>query len=221
MRNIILIAPPAAGKGTQSKLISEKYNIPHISTGDLLRLEVSKQSILGEQIKNIMETGNLVGDDIVLKLLENRITEPDCNNGFILDGFPRNLNQANEYLNMLNRLNKPIGDVIYLNVPKETTRKRIVGRLYCPKCGAIYNDQFEDSKPKLFGTCDSCNNALAKRADDNDATFEERYKVYENETYPLIEFFTNKGCLYTIYSGISKERTFEEIEKLINRGNYD
>ena len=217
MRNIILIAPPAAGKGTQSKLISEKYNIPHISTGDLLRTAASSSSEIGNIIRQTIESGNLVDDAIVLKLLEHRISQPDCSNGFILDGFPRNINQAEEYLKILEKLNKPLGDVIFLNVPKETTRKRIVGRLSCPECGAVYNDQFEDSKPKRFGTCDKCNGALSKRKDDNDETFEERYKVYENETYPLINFFTTKGCLFTVGSGISKERTFSEIEKIITR----
>jgi len=218
MRNIILIAPPAAGKGTQSKLIQAKYQIPHISTGDLLRNATLLNNELGNTIKQTIESGNLVADDIVIKLLENRISQPDCNNGFILDGFPRNINQANEYINMLSRLNKPLGDVIFLDVPKEIIRKRIVGRLSCTKCGEVYNDQFEDSKPKRFGTCDKCGEALYKRADDSEETFNERYKVYESETYPLIQFFTSKGCLFTVGSGINKERTFAEIEKIINRG---
>lgn len=219
MRNIILIAPPAAGKGTQSKLLSSKYQIPHISTGDLLRNAINDQSEIGEFIRQTMESGNLVSDDIVLKLLENRISQPDCVNGFILDGFPRNIAQAEHYLKILENLNMQVGDVIFLDVPKETTRKRIVGRLSCPTCGAIYNDQFEDSKPKRFGTCDQCNGALSKRADDNDKTFEERYKVYQKETYPLVNYFANKGLLFTVGSGISKERTLTEIEKIINRGN--
>ena len=219
MKNIILIAPPAAGKGTQSKLISEKYNLPHISTGDLLREEVNKKSELGIQVENIMNSGLLVTDDIVLKLLEQRIRAEDCKNGYILDGFPRNLHQAEEYLKILDRLSYPLGDIIYLNIPEETARKRIVGRLTCPTCGAVYNDQFEDSKPIHFGTCDKCNGALSKRADDCDTVFTKRFNEYKEQTKPLLEFFQFKGNLFTIGSGISVERTFNEIEKIINRGN--
>lgn len=217
MRNIILLAPPAAGKGTQAKMLSEKYHLPHISTGDLLRSVSKEESEMGTLIRQKMESGQLVTDDIVLELLKNRIQQPDCQNGYILDGFPRNITQADAYLEMLKALNKEVGDVIYLNLPKETARKRIVGRLSCPSCGAVYNDQFEDSKPKKFGTCDKCNGALSKRADDNDATFNERFSVYEKETYPLVNYFASKGLLYTVGSGISKERTFDEIEKIINR----
>lgn len=218
MRSVILIAPPAAGKGTQSKLLSNKYNLPHISTGDLLR-NVDKDSEIGRQIQGVMKSGSLVSDDIVMNLLEERISQPDCANGYILDGFPRNIAQAEKYLELLKKLNKPLGDVIYLDLPRETARKRIVGRLSCPNCGTVYNDQFEDSKPIHFGTCDKCSGALSKRDDDNDDTFNARYNVYETETKPLLHFFESKGLLFTVGSGISKERTFSEIEKIINRGN--
>lgn len=219
MKNLILIAPPAAGKGTQSKLISEKYNLPHISTGDLLRDAVNTGTELGNLVKEKIDNGELVTDEIVLKLLEERITKPDCLKGYILDGFPRNLSQAENYLGLLKKLKFPIGDVIFLDIPEETARKRIVGRLSCSNCGAIYNDQFEDSKPHRFGTCDKCNGPLSRRSDDNDATFTKRFKVYKEQTYPLIHFFESKGMLFRVGSGISKERTFQEIEKIINRGN--
>lgn len=219
MKNVILIAPPAAGKGTQSKLISEKYNLPHISTGDLLRESVNLKNELGNLIQEKMDKGELVTDDIVLRLLEERISRPDCSNGYILDGFPRNLAQAEEYLKLLDKLNYPLGDVIYLNIPEETARKRIVGRLSCSNCGAIYNDQFEDSKPLHFGTCDKCNGPLSKRSDDNDVTFTERFKTYKEQTYPLLQFFETRGMLFTVGSGISRERTFAEIQKILDRGN--
>ena len=215
MRDIILIAPPAAGKGTQAKLLSSKYQIPHISTGDLLRAATGE---LGDIVKKTMESGSLVSDDLVLKLLEERISKEDCQNGYILDGFPRNISQAESYIKLLEKLNKPLGDVIYLDASKEVTQKRIVGRLSCPTCGAVYNDQIDDNKPKKFGTCDICNGPLTKRSDDNLETFEKRYQTYINETYPLIDYFRNKGKLFTIGSGISKERTLNEIEKIINRG---
>lgn len=221
MRNIILIAPPAAGKGTQSQLLCDKYQIPHISTGDLLRSTSKEESELGETVRNRMNAGLLVDDDLVMKILENRIQQDDCKDGYILDGFPRTLNQAERYLELLKQNNLPVGDVIYLDIPRETARKRIVGRLSCANCGAVYNDQFEDSKPKHFGTCDHCNSSLSKRADDNDEVFNERFDTYMKETYPLIEFFEKKGLLFRVGSGISKDRTFAEIEKIINRGNYD
>ena len=215
MRDIILIAPPAAGKGTQAKLLSSKYQIPHISTGDLLRAATGE---LGDIVKKTMESGALVSDDLVLKLLEERITKEDCQNGYILDGFPRNVSQAESYMKLLEKLNKPLGDVIYLDASKEVTQKRIVGRLTCPTCGAVYNDQIDESKPKKFGTCDKCNGPLSKRSDDNLETFEKRYQTFINETYPLVNYFKNKGKLFTVGSGISKERTLNEIEKIINRG---
>ena len=215
MRDIILIAPPAAGKGTQAKLLSSKYQIPHISTGDLLRAATGE---LGDIVKKTMESGALVSDDLVLKLLEERITKEDCQNGYILDGFPRNVSQAESYMKLLEKLNRPLGDVIYLDASKEVTQKRIVGRLTCPTCGAVYNDQIDESKPKKFGTCDKCNGPLSKRSDDNLETFEKRYQTFINETYPLVNYFKNKGKLFTVGSGISKERTLNEIEKIINRG---
>lgn len=218
MRDIILIAPPAAGKGTQAKLLSSKYQIPHISTGDLLRSAANAQGELGDIIRKTMESGGLVTDDIVLRLLEERLIKEDCQNGCILDGFPRNISQAESYLKLIQKLNRPLGDIIYLDANKEITKKRIIGRLSCPTCGAVYNDQIDDSKPKKFGTCDICNGPLSKRDDDNEETFEKRYKTYMEETYPLLNFFASKGHLFTVGSGISKERTFSEIEKIINRG---
>lgn len=215
MQDIILIAPPAAGKGTQAKLLSSKYQIPHISTGDLLRAATGE---LGDIVKKTMESGALVSDDLVLKLLEERISKEDCQNGIILDGFPRNVSQAESYIKLLEKLNRPLGYVIYLDASKEVTQKRIVGRLSCPTCGAVYNDQIDDNKPKKFGTCDICNGPLTKRSDDNLETFEKRYQTYMNETYPLLDYFRSKGKLFTVGSGISKERTLSEIEKIINRG---
>ena len=215
MQDIILIAPPAAGKGTQAKLLSSKYQIPHISTGDLLRAATGE---LGDIVKKTMESGALVSDDLVLKLLEERISKEDCQNGIILDGFPRNVSQAESYMKLLEKLNRPLGYVIYLDASKEVTQKRIVGRLTCPTCGAVYNDQIDDNKPKKFGTCDICNGPLTKRSDDNLETFEKRYQTYMNETYPLLDYFRSKGKLFTVGSGISKERTLSEIEKIINRG---
>lgn len=218
MKNIILIAPPAAGKGTQSQLLCSKYKLAHISTGDLLRKISSKDDEFSLKIKQILKSGALVSDDIVLNLLSNRIKEEDCKNGFVLDGFPRNVNQANNYIDLTNKLNIPTGIVIYIDVPKEIIKKRITGRISC-KCGAVYNEQITELMPKLKNTCDICGSELNKRIDDNAETFEKRYEEYIKETYPLIEFFEEKGMLYKINGVNSKESILDEISKIIDRGN--
>lgn len=219
MKNIILIAPPAAGKGTQSQLICDKYNIPHISTGDLLRKVSKEDSELGNLIREKMSSGSFVSDDIVIDMLINRVKEPDCQNGYILDGFPRNVSQAEKYLEMLEANNLDVGDVIYLDLPKDIVRKRIVGRLSCSNCGSVYNNEFDESKPLNEGLCNKCNISLSKREDDTEEVFEKRYETYIKETYPLVEFFENKGLLFRIENVLDKEETFKQIEQIINRGD--
>lgn len=215
MKNIIFIAPPAAGKGTQSKLVSEKYNIPHISTGDLLRSVIESGSDLGKSIKIEIDKGHFVSDELILELLKQRLSQDDCNNGYILDGYPRNLNQAKEYDKLLESLNKELGYVILLDLDKETAKKRIVGRLSCKNCGTVYNELIEDTMPKNKGICDKCNIELSKRDDDNEEIFEERFNTYLKQTEPLINYYENKGCLYRVNSGVRKERIFEEIVRII------
>lgn len=216
MKNIILIAPPAAGKGTQSKLLSSKYNLAHISTGDLLRSASQKEDEMGNLIKHIMETGALVSDEIVLELLKDTLSDEKYKNGYILDGFPRTVNQAEKYISMLEELDIPLGDVIFLDIPKDVIKKRIVGRLVCPNCKTVYNDQIEENKPKLTGLCNDCSTHLIKREDDNEQTFNNRYDVYVKETYPLVDFFDKKGILSTIKGELSVDDTFKEIERIIN-----
>ena len=215
MKSIIFIAPPAAGKGTQSKLVSEKYNIPHISTGDLLRSVIESGSDLGKSIKAEIDKGHFVSDELILELLKQRLSNDDCKNGYILDGYPRNINQAKEYDKLLESLNKELGYVILLELDKETAKKRIVGRLSCKKCGTVYNELIEDTMPKNIGMCDKCNIELSKRNDDNEETFEERFNTYLKQTEPLINYYENKGCLYRVNSGVRKERIFEEIVRII------
>ena len=194
MNNIVLIAPPAAGMRTQTELIKAKYQIPLISTQELFDKGYS--------------------DDIILQLLAERISRPDCVNGYILDDYPRNISQAESYLKMLEFLNKQ-PKVIYLNLDIETARKRVIGRLYCDVCNVMYNDQFEDSKPKRFGTCDHCNGALSKNPKDNEEDFNQRFNQFKTDTYPLIDFFEKRGLLRRVGSGITKERTFSEIQKIL------
>lgn len=215
MQSIIFIAPPAAGKGTQAKLVSQKYGIPHISTGDLLRETINSDSEQSKKIKAIILKGGLVDDAIILELIENRITSSDCNQGYILDGFPRNVNQAILYDKLLEKLNKPLGFIILLELNKEIAKNRIVGRLSCKKCGSVYNEFIEETKPQNAGICDKCQTALSKRSDDNQETFEERYNTYLKETQPLIDYYEKTNKLYRINSGISKEYTFEKIESIL------
>lgn len=215
MESIIFIAPPAAGKGTQSKLVCEKYNIPHISTGDLLRNTINDDSEISKEIKEIMAKGNLVSDDIIINLLKVRLMQDDCQKGYILDGFPRNVNQAIMYDKLLEELKRNIGVVILLETDKEILKNRIIGRLSCKNCGSVYNELIEETKPKKLGFCDKCNLELSKRTDDNLETFEARYNTYLKETEPLINYYEKKGCLYRVNGGISTDYTFKEIESII------
>lgn len=209
MKSILFIAPPAAGKGTQAVLVSSKYQIPHISTGDLLR------KVNDSEINEIMKDGTLVDTDFTVELLKKRLMKGDCANGYILDGFPRTIEQARAYERLLIRLGIPEGIVIVLNLDKEISRKRIVGREVCPNCEEIYNELFSSKKPKIKGICDKCGSALTKRIDDNNETFENRYSIYERETEPLIEYYKRRGNLYYVDSSIDEKYTFTQIEKII------
>lgn len=218
MKSIIFISPPAAGKGTQSKLLSEYYHIPHISMGDLLRNEVACGSELGKKLKVIMDAGGLVDANTTLELLEKRLMQDDCKNGYILDGYPRNLQQANSYEELLNKINKELGYVIFLNIDKELAAKRIAGRIVCPNCGSSYNLYIEDVKPKEENICDRCHHKLEKRSDDNEATIEKRFDTYMENTKDLLDYYKKLNVLTTIK--IKENETainvFEKIKEIIN-----
>ena len=215
MKNIILIAAPAAGKGTLSELLVEKYDYAHISTGDLLRDASRDESELGKRISNMLKNGELVTDEIVFELLENRLNKEDTLNGYILDGFPRTLEQAYKYDEIIEKLNKDLGIVVVLNTEYETLRKRIVGRVLCKECGSIYNTLTGVNTPKIENICDKCGGSLYKRSDDNEESFKTRYETYLEKTKPLIEFYKEKGNLYFINSD-TKEKMLEEIEVLLH-----
>lgn len=219
MKNIIFVAPPAAGKGTQSKLLSEKYKIPHISTGDLLRNEINLKTDLGNILADKMQEGTLISDDIVLQLLNKRLDNNDTKEGFILDGFPRNLYQAKALDELLYKSNKKIDYVLVLDLDIEIAKKRILGRMSCPNCGAVYNSLIEESKPKVDGFCDFDSTKLSRRTDDNEETFSIRYKTYLNETAPLIDYYIKKGLVHRIDSGISKEYTYKKIVAILEKGS--
>jgi len=218
MKNIIFIAPPAAGKGTQSKLISMEYNIPHISTGDLLRDEVEMGTNLGKIIKSEMDLGNLISDDIIVNLLRKRISQVDCNNGYILDGYPRNIEQAKVYENLLHDLSIDIGIVIFLDVDMELALKRTISRQVCSVCGSSFNTTDPSLCPKIDGICDRCGHVLMVRSDDNKETFINRFNTYINSTQPLIDYYKNKGILkqVKILENDSVNDIFNKVKAMID-----
>lgn len=218
MKNIIFIAPPAAGKGTQSKLISAEYNIPHISTGDLLRDEINSGSQLGESLKQEMDQGKLISNKIIVNLLRNRISKVDCNNGYILDGYPRNVEQAKIYKDMLKELNKDIGVVIYMEINKNLALERTLSRMICSSCGTSYNTNVAELRPRIDGICDKCGHTLKVRSDDNKNTFLNRFDTYLTETNPLINYYEELGILrkIEIHEKDSAQDIFNEIKNILN-----
>ena len=219
MKNIIFLSPPAAGKGTQSNIISNKYNIPAISFGDLLREEASSGSELGNYIHELQTKGVLVDDDIALKVLEKRLNMNDCSKGYILDGYPRNINQAHSYDELLRKLNRDLGIVIFLNPPFDEIKNRVVGRVSCPKCKATFNEEIEFLKPKVQGICDKCGSNLVKRSDDNLEAYKTRYDVYLTSTSPLIDFYKERNVLYEI-DDVNIDTVTSKIIEIIE-GNND
>lgn len=215
MKNIIFIAPPAAGKGTMSEILMEKYGYAHISTGDILRDMAKKNDELGTTISSLLEKGELIPDEIIYACLEKRLQMPDLDNGYILDGFPRNIEQALEYDKILEKINRDLGVVIYLNTPKEILEKRITGRRICSTCKATYNVLTGVNTPKVNGICDKCGEELYQRSDDNIESFNNRYQTFLDKTYPLINYYKEKNVLYSIDSNEPSD-TIKKIEEIIN-----
>ncbi len=215
MKNIMFIAPPAAGKGTQAELVVKKYHIPHISTGDILR-DISKQdSEIGEYVRETMASGKLVKDEITYQLIEERLSQDDCKNGYIIDGFPRNIDQAYEYDKILSKLGYDVGNVILIDVDKNTLEKRITGRRICENCSAIYNINDKNSTPKEESVCDKCGGRIYQRSDDNLESFKTRYQTYEEKTEPIINHYKEMGVLKVVDGNNTVENIFSEIEKII------
>jgi len=215
MKNIMFIAPPAAGKGTQAELVVQKYHLPHISTGDILR-EISKEeSEMGEYIREILASGKLVKDEIIYQLIEDRLKKDDCKKGFLMDGFPRNLDQAIEYDKILDKLGYEVGNVILIDIDKKTLEKRITGRRLCEDCNAIYNINDPKSTPKIESVCDHCGGKLYQRSDDNLESFQTRYDTYLEKTEPIIEHYKKQGVLKEVDGNDSIENIFKKIDKII------
>lgn len=215
MKNIIFIAPPASGKGTMSELLIEKYGYTHISTGDILREMAKVDDELGHTIKDLLQKGELIPDDIVYSAVERRLAMKDLDNGYILDGFPRNLSQALEYDKILEKIHRDLGVVIELITDKETLERRITGRRICSECKATYNVLTGVNTPKNEHICDKCGGMLYQREDDNYESFQNRYQTYLDKTLPLVDYYKEKNVLHSV-SSLKPEETIKEIEAIIN-----
>lgn len=191
--NLVLLGPPGAGKGTQAKMLIEAYGIPQISTGDMLREAVKNQTPLGLEAKKFMDAGQLVTDEIVIGLAKDRIAQPDCDKGFMLDGFPRTVAQAEALDVMLGEMNKALDHVISIEVPNSELMGRLTGRRTCKDCGQGYHMIFDP--PAKEGVCDKCGGELFQRDDDNEETVGNRLEVYDSQTKPLIDYYQGKGLL--------------------------
>ncbi len=206
---LVLLGAPGAGKGTQAKKLIEKYRIPQISTGDILRKAVADGTPLGKEAKVIMDKGELVPDKIVLGLVEERVKQDDCKNGYILDGFPRNTAQAEALDKMLSDLRMPLDSALSVDVPKDDLMKRLTGRRTCKNCQQMYNVYF--SPPKKEGACDKCGGQLFQRDDDKEATIKKRLEVYDAQTAPLIDYYKKKGILKSVMGIGSIDDIFKKV----------
>jgi adenylate kinase len=206
---LVLLGAPGAGKGTQAKKLIEKYRIPQISTGDILRKAVADGTPLGKEAKVIMDRGELVSDKIVLGLVEERLKQGDCKNGYILDGFPRNTAQAEALDKMLNGLKMPLNAALSVDVPKDDLMKRLTGRRTCKNCQQMYNIYY--SSPKKNGVCDKCGGELFQRDDDKEETIKKRLDVYDASTAPLINYYKNKGILKSVIGTGSIDEIFKKV----------
>jgi adenylate kinase len=206
---LVLLGAPGAGKGTQAKKLVEKYGIPQISTGDLLRAAVAAGTPLGKEAKSYMDKGELVPDSVVLGMVEERLKQDDCKKGFILDGFPRNTKQAEALDNMLNSLGMPLTAALSVDVPFDELMKRLTGRRTCKACGQMYNIYF--NPPKKEGTCDKCGGELFQRDDDKEETIRKRLEVYNAQTAPLIEYYNKKGILKSVVGTGNIDDIFKKV----------
>ncbi len=192
----ILLGAPGSGKGTQAKVLCDDLRIPHISTGDILRSEVQSESQLGNRVKEIMTSGQLVSDELICEIVAKRFHKPDVLKGYVLDGFPRTVAQANALEKILSEASLPLPKVILLNVAEQILIERLTGRLTCSQCGRAFHSTL--NPPKVAGKCDACEGELVQRKDDSLETVKKRLAVYEAETKPLIDFYSRKGLLSTL-----------------------
>ncbi len=208
---VILLGPPGSGKGTQAERISQTLGIPHISTGDLFRENISKNTELGKKAKTFMDAGQLVPDSLVLDMLFDRVSKPDAKYGYLLDGFPRTIPQAEAFDGKLCGEERLV--VINLQVPNNMIEERAASRLTCPGCSCVYNLKIKP--PQVAGRCDKCQSALTRRPDDNPEVVRERLRVYERQTAPLIQFYASKNVLFNVNGQNSPEMVFADIMQVL------
>lgn len=212
---IIMLGAPGAGKGTQAKKLAEKYQIPHISTGDIFRANIKQQTELGKQAKSYMDQGMLVPDELTVALVVDRIEQKDCENGFILDGFPRTIPQAESLDEALQKKGEKIDYAINVDVPDENIVNRMSGRRACVECGATYHLQHKPTKTE--GICDACGSKIVQRDDDKPETVQKRLQVYHEQTQPLIEYYNNKKLVVDVDGTRDIEDIFETIVSILEK----
>lgn len=211
--NLILLGPPGAGKGTQATRIIEKYGIPHISTGDIFRKNIKEGTALGKKAQEYMNKGELVPDDLVIEIATTRLLEDDCKKGFLLDGFPRTVYQAEKLDEFLEAHDRKIDKVLDIAVEKEELMVRLIGRRVCRACGATYH--VVNMPPAKEGVCDACGGELYQRADDTEATVTNRIEVYNSQTMPLVDYYTKKGNIAHIDGAASLDNVFTAIVNVL------
>jgi adenylate kinase len=213
---IILLGPPGAGKGTQSKILEKRYHVAQIATGDMLRHEVASGSAIGREAKDVMAAGNLVSDEIIIRMLQNRLSQPDCQRGFILDGFPRTVPQAEALDALLAGMHLHLDAVILLVVDEPALIERIAGRFTCKTCGAGYHRQFH--QPAALGVCDKCGGReFSQRPDDKAETVQHRLDAYKAKTAPILPYYRAQSRLFTVDGMAEVDVVTEEIEAILQK----
>lgn len=211
---IIMLGAPGAGKGTQAQMIADKFNIPHISTGDIFRANIKNGTELGKKAKEFMDKGQLVPDELTVQFLLDRVANDDCKNGYVLDGFPRTIPQADVLDSELTKLGDKVDFAINVDVPDENIVRRMSGRRACLKCGATYH--IEHIPPKKEGVCDKCGSELVQREDDKPETVQNRLSVYHEQTQPLIDYYDKKNILKTVDGTKDMQEVFSNIVGILN-----
>ena len=211
---IVLLGPPGAGKGTQAKSISNRYSIPHISTGDIFRKNISEETPLGIEAKQYMDNGQLVPDEVTINMVKDRLQDSDCKNGYLLDGFPRTVSQAEALQEFLEGRNESLDCALLIDVPRDFILERMTGRRVCPSCGASYHIKFNPAKD---GKCELCGSEVVQRKDDTAETVAERLDVYENQTQPLIDYYKEKKLLSQVDGTKAINEVFEQICDILGK----
>lgn len=213
LKNIILMGPPGAGKGTQAKMLVSNYNLVHISTGDMFRDAIKANTKLGVMAASYINRGDLVPDDVTIEIVKERLSQSDCDNGFLLDGFPRTIPQAEALSKITEEISRPIDVVINIDCDENELIRRISGRRVCKDCGAPYH--VDTMKPKVEGVCDICGGPLYQRKDDNIDALKVRLGHYNAQTKPLLDYYNNLGLLKNYDGGLGSDILFDELSKLI------